>query len=97
MAGKVYSLDREQIEEQEDRSAVVRQMLMGSELKLILQEAREAIEKLDLPLKWPNEHYDQQATLDMLTDLMPTQTLKEMELDAEVRRVEMRAAERNGQ
>lgn len=96
-AGKVYSLTREEIEAQEDRSMVIRQMLIGSELHLILKEASDAIEALEFPLNWPNKHYDKQATLEMLTNLMPAQTLPEMELAAEVNRAEIRANERNGQ
>lgn len=95
--GKVYALTREEIEAQEDRKAVIRQMLIGSDLALILQEAQDKIERLEFPLNWPNKHYDRQATLDMLTDLMPSQTAAEMELEAEVRRAETRANERNGQ
>lgn len=96
-AGKVYSLSQEEIEAREDRAAVIRQMLTASSLLLILKEAQAAIEALDFPLNWPNKHYDRQATIDMLTDLMPVQTIKEMELEAEVRRAETRTAERNGQ
>lgn len=95
--GKVYSLTQEEIDTQADRSAVIRQMLIGSELALILKEAKDAIEALDFPLNWPNKHYDRDATLAMLTDLMPVQTIMEMELEADVRRAETRAAERNGQ
>lgn len=96
-SGKVYSLTREEIEAREDRAAVVKQMFIGAELAMILKGAHEAIAALDFPLNWPNKHYDRQATLDMLTDLMPAQTIREMELEAEVRRAETRTAERNGQ
>lgn len=96
-AGKVYSLSQEEIEAQEDRKAVVCQAITASILLKIIEKARREIEALDFPLNWPNKHYDRQATLDMLTDLMPDQTIREMELEAEVRRAETRTAERNGQ
>lgn len=96
-SGKVHVLTQEEIEAQEDRKAVLSQMLIASEMYLILMEAREAIAALEFPICWPNKHYDQKDTLDMLTDLAPDQTPKELELEAEVRRAEMRAAERNGQ
>lgn len=96
-AGKVYSLTREEIEDQEDRRAVVCQALTTSILMDTLKKARAEIEALEFPLNWPNKFYDQAGTLQALDDLMPTQTVTDMELEAEVRRAEIRAAERNGQ
>lgn len=95
--GKVHVLTQEEIEAQEDRRLVIRQMMTASEVILILKEAIEAIKVIEMPLNWPNRHFDKKGTLDMLLDLMPDQTIQEMELEAEVRRAEMRANERNGQ
>lgn len=96
MSGKVYSLSREEIDAQEDRAKVVRQMFIASKLDRILKDAYEAIERLEFPLNWPTEHFDLATTLDVIKDLMPAQTLAEMELECEVQRAETNARRGNG-
>lgn len=95
--GRVYALSREEIEGQEDRALVMHQMDRVGELRAALKYLKVVVERMDFELGWPTKHFDQATTIETINDLMPTQTMKDMELASEVRRAEMRAAERNGQ
>ena len=63
----------------ESLAPIRQQQASCAALQAIIDTAIAAVTKLDFPLGWPTGGYDQPSALDLLSDLLPTQTTREME------------------
>jgi hypothetical protein len=89
--GRVHAFDRDTQSDVNAQVLIHHQQASCAELAVILETAAAGLAKLDFPLGYPAAGHDQEAALDLLRDLMPTQTESEMTLETEVRDAEARA------
>lgn len=87
--GAVHALSREDRDANAAATLIRQQQDITNRLRTILQTALAAVEALpELPLDWPTRGHDRETTLDLLREMMPTQTERDMETlaDEAVRR-----------
>jgi hypothetical protein len=89
--GRVHAYDRDTTRDLNAQVLIHHQQASCAALAVILETAAAGLAKLDFPLGYPRTGHDQDTALDLLRDLMPTQTEAEMAIETEVRDAEARA------